>query len=103
MISVMVIRSPGDKQGPAISDAMIVTEPVARERGRNAIDSNFSHRKNISSNGPYQGYMRQGRLIEIADSEQLTWRGIIRSCTINVVAGQNSFERTTSLIIEREA
>jgi len=103
MISVIVERAPGDKQGDPISNPLITADNVAIEHGRNEIDSNFSSRETVSSNGPYLQNMRQGRILEVADSEQLTWRGIIRTCSINITAGKNTFERIISLTVEREA
>lgn len=103
MISVIVERAPADKQGDDIVDALITANNVALERGRNEIDSNFTNRESVSSTGPCQGYMRQGRLIEISDSEQLAWRGIIRTVAINVTAGIGSYERMINLTIERES
>lgn len=103
MILVIVERPPGDKQGPDISDSLLVTEPPARERGRNEIDANFSNREYISSNGPLSTFMRPGSIIEVADSEQQTWRGMIRSCAIKITASAGGYERIINLVTEREA
>lgn len=103
MIHVIAERAPGDKQGDDISDSLIVANNVALERGRNEIDANISSRELVSSSGPYQGYTRQGRIAEVADSEQSTWRGVVRSCAINVTAGKGTYSQTTSLTLEKEA
>ena len=103
MIAIIVERAPGDKQGPNISDKLITSAQAAVERGRNEIDANFSHRENVSSTGPLAGFIRPGRIVEVADSEQQTWRGMIKSCAINVTASVNSYERIINLTIEREA
>lgn len=103
MISVIVERAPSDKQGPDISDSLITSEQTAVERGRNEIDEHFSHRGIISSSGPLTGFMRQGKIIEVADSEQLTWRGMIKTCAIVITSGQDSYSRDINLTVEREA
>lgn len=103
MISVIVERAPGDKQGPDISDSLITSEQTAVERGRNEIDEHFSHREIISSSGPLTGFMRPGKIIEVADSEQQIWRGMIKTCAIVITSGQDSYSRDINLTVEREA
>lgn len=103
MISVIVERAPGDKQGEAISDPLITANNVAIERGRNEIDSNFSNREAVTSTGPFVSYMRQGKLVQVADSEQQTWKGIIRNYAITIDSGPNTYSRIINLNLEREA
>ena len=101
MISVLVQRLPGDKQGPDISDPLITTVQVAQERGRREIDYNCSNRQLISSTGPLAGYMRPGKLVEVADAEKITWRGMIRTCAISINRDGDSFTADVNLRIER--
>ncbi len=103
MISVIVERAPGDKQGPDISDPLITSALVAVERGRNAIDANCSSRESVSSTGPHKGFVRPGSMVEVADSEQQVWRGMAMSCAIVINRNGDSFTADTNLVIERVA
>lgn len=103
MISVIVERAPGDKQGPDISDPLITSTLVAVERGRNEIDDNCSSRETVQSTGPFKGFIRPGSMAEVADSEQQVWRGIVQSCAIVINRDGDSFSVDTNLTIERVA
>lgn len=103
MISVIVERSPADKQGPDISDPLITSVLVAVERGRNAIDSVCSSRESVSSTGPCKGFIRPGSMAEVADSEQLVWRGMVQSCAIVISRSGGDFTADTNLVTERVA
>ena len=103
MISVIVERLPADRQGRDISDQLVTSDLVAIERGRNEIDANCCSRELVTGTGPLQGYLRPGHLVEVADSEQQMWRGMIRSCAITVSRDNNQFSADVNLEIERKA
>lgn len=103
MISVIVERPPSDRQGPDISDPLITSDAVAVERGRNEIDAACSNREVVSSAGPLSGYVRPGTLVEVADSERQTWRGMVKSSSIVVSMDGETFTADINLQIEREA
>ena len=103
MISVIVERAPGDKQGPDISDPLITSPLVAVERGRNEIDAKCSSREPITSTGPYNGFIRPGSMNEVADSEQQVWRGMVKSCAVVINRNGDTYTADTNLTIERVA
>jgi len=103
MIHVIVERDPGDKQGPDISDPLIVSVPGALERGRGEIDANCSPREIVSSNGPFKEYIPPGSMVEVADKEQLVWRGMVKSCAIVINRNGAKYTADTNLTVEREA
>ena len=47
MIEILVSRAPGDKRGPAISDPLITSIPVAMARGAAEINRRISNRKQL--------------------------------------------------------
>lgn len=102
-VSVIVERAPGDKQGPDISDALIVNETVATEKGRNEIDRDFSNREAVSGSGPLKDMIRQGSMVEIMDSEQSVWRGLTQKVALVLDLQGVVFTADTHLEIEREA
>lgn len=103
MISVIVQRAPADKQGPAISEALITSEPVAIERGRNEIDAAGSNRETVTGTGPLKGWIRPGALVEVADMEQAAWRAKVKTCAITLARGETDFTADVNLTMERSA
>lgn|SRR5574340_751802 len=47
MIEILVSRAPGDKRGPAISDPLITSVPVALAKGGCEINRRISNRKQL--------------------------------------------------------
>ena len=103
MISVIVERPPADKQGPNISNPLITSNIVAIECGRNKIDYSYTNRELVSGTGPEKGWVRQGRIIEVADSEQNVWRGKTINCQIVIDMRKNKFAAATNIEVERVA
>lgn len=103
MISVEVRRSPADRQGPIISDPLITTEEVARERGRKEIDENSTDRELVSGSGPMGDYLRPGRLVGVMDAEQAAWRGRLIKVAFTLQRSGDSISLLTATEIEREA
>ena len=101
MISIIAERAPADKQGPDISDPLITTVPVAVERGRNAIDAVCSNREMVTAAGPLKGFIRPGHLVEVADSEQQVWRGMVTSCALTITRDGESFSADINTTTER--
>lgn len=103
MISVIVERYPADKQGPDISDALITSEAVAIERGRNEVDHSYTSRENVSGTGPYRGYMQNGKLVEVMDMEAGPWRGKMTGFSLSISRSDTEFAVESSMRIERVA
>lgn len=101
-ISVLVQRSPGDSQGPDVQDILIVSDEVARERGRNLIDKNCSARKLVTANTPFRSLLRPGGIIEVIDAERPRWRGLLIAQTVNIAINEAELTATATLTIERE-
>jgi len=103
MISLIAERAPADKHGPDISDPLITAAQVAVERGRNEIDANCSNRELVTGAGPLAGFIRPGRVIEVADSEQQVWRGMVTGCSISISRSDGDFAADINVNIERVA
>jgi len=101
MISLLVERGAGDKRGEDITDELITSDIVAQERGRNEIEYNYSDREEVTTTGPFSGFLRPGKLAEVADSEGVIFRGMIKSCAIEFSFSGGEFAADTSLEIER--
>jgi len=103
MISVIVQRTPADRQGPDISDPLITSEPVAVERGRNEIDYHSSNREFISGNGPLRGFIRPGLLVRVADMENAPYLAKVTACALVLTRSDTNFEADINLTLERRA
>lgn len=101
MINVKVQRLPADKQGPDISDSLIASVPVAVERGRIEVDKSFSNRETVTMAGPLNETIEHGEIVEIADTQQEAWCGIVTAAEITIERG-DSFSADISLTVERE-
>ncbi|MBV5328485.1 MAG: hypothetical protein JZU65_12770 [Chlorobium sp.] len=102
MISVTVERFPADRQGADISDALITSEAVAIERGRNEIDASFSSREIVTGSGPLRGFMNPGRLVEVMDMETGPWRGRLTAFSLSLSRGVADFSAEINITVERQ-
>lgn len=67
-IQVLVTRYAGDRRGPDISDALITSEAVAIERGRNEIDAANPDRLRIEVATPYLDWWAPGGMTRVIDA-----------------------------------
>ena len=102
-MAVLVQRSPANRQGPDIADPLLVSDLVKIERGRNEIDAACSHREAVTATGPYREFISPGSLVEVADSEQLVWRGMVKVAAITIDRTEEGFAVDINLTIERVA
>jgi len=102
-VSVLVQRAPADSLGAQVQDPLITSEAVARERGRNLIDGSCSSRKSVPMTCPFTGLMRPGAIVEVLDTENPRWRGMLLSQDITVDLSGEELVATSALTIEREA
>lgn len=101
MISIIVERTPGDRQTADVVDSLINTEEVARARGQSVIDENCSNRIQVSGSGPYTGWLEPGRLAETRDAELGSRRGMVRDFTLSISIGSDSFTADADVVLEQ--
>jgi hypothetical protein len=102
MISVIVQRAPGDKQGQDINDPLLCATQAAVERGRNEIDADCSNRRVVAITGPYRQWTAPGLLIEVRGLRE-TYRGMVRRSALTIRRDGSEFTADMSLELEREA
>jgi len=102
MISVIVQRQPADKQGPDISESLITSELVARERGRNEVDYAYSNREIVTGTGPLKDILRPGSMIQVMDLEQGAWKGKLTNFSLKLNRTDSGIDASYSVTIERE-
>lgn len=101
-MNIIVQRAPGDKQGDDISDTLLTTVPVALARGMAEIDKTFSNRAIVTMTGPLSEYIEWGSVVEVMDSQQQIWRGMVTATEISFGMGQEGMSCDITLTIERE-
>jgi hypothetical protein len=102
MITVVVKRGLGNHPGPDISDAFIVSEHVAVDRGTVEIDKEFSDRAMVPTTGPFIGYIPPCSLVFVSEIEG-QYPGIIDKCALTFEKGDsNLFTARTDLLVEKE-
>ena len=101
MISVTVQRAPADKPGPDISDPLITSDLVARERGRNEIDAQSTNRSLVTASGPYRQWIQPGVLLSYI-GRRATWMGMVKRYAITISRDGDGFSADCNLEIERE-
>jgi|LGOV01.1.fsa_nt_gb hypothetical protein len=100
MISVIVQRQPAGKPGPDISDALITTEAVARERGRNEIDANCSSRKMLTGTGPALAFIRRGKIVEVMQTGRPAARAMVTGWSLDITRTEDSVTVDQTLDLE---
>ncbi|MDR3088559.1 MAG: hypothetical protein LBU39_01920 [Desulfobulbaceae bacterium] len=100
-IQVLVTRGAGDKRGQDISDALITSEAVAIERGRNEVDQSFSDRETVTLTSPFLQWLAPGEMVRMIDEGSRL--GKIKSWSMDVSRGQAAgYQAAISLTIEQE-
>jgi hypothetical protein len=69
VIEILVSRAPGDKRGPAISDPLITSVPVALARGAAEINRRISNRKQLRISTPLMPLVLPGVLVGITTAK----------------------------------
>jgi hypothetical protein len=102
-MKIIVTRPPADKQGPDITDALLVTDPAGIARGRREIDYHGSNRSQERGNCPLLPYMPTGSLMAVTEAGG-GYRGKLQSYAITIDIGEDGreFSVTTAISIERE-
>jgi hypothetical protein len=102
-MKVIVQRAPGDRPGPDIIDALLVSEPAAIARGRREIDHSVAMRSIENGNCPLLPAMETGSLISVTGARG-SYRGKLTmwATTIDISEDGRDFTATTAVSIERE-
>jgi hypothetical protein len=101
MIQVTVQRAPADTPGPDITDALLASEPAARERGRVEIDKNNTNRVLVTASGPYRQWLAPGSLLAY-HGRRGSYRALVRRCALTITRDGDRFSATRSIELERE-
>lgn len=101
-VSVLVTRGTGDRRGQDVVDALLTSEAVARERGRNLIDAACSRRQFVTLTCPFEGLYEHGTVVEVREAADGPWRGMLRGQSVAIaVADDGTPTGDTVLTIER--
>ena len=102
-MKIIVERSPADRPGPDIIDALLVSEPAAIARGRREIDHSTAMRSMENGNCPLLPAMETGSLLHVTTARG-SYRGKLTlwATTIDISEDGRDFTATTAVIIERE-
>lgn len=103
MIAIIAQRSPGDRPGPDITDQLLTTEAVARERGRNEIDAQSSSRMLYTCTGPLEEYRMRGELVELVQRDRQPLRALARSWTLTINRSETDIQVDQTLTLEAPA
>lgn len=99
MISIIVERSTGNRTGPDITDALLTTEPAARERGRCEIDA-ATPLVQETITGPHRRWIPPGSLLRF-HGRRGAWQGVITRCALTITRDGDTFTADRSLEVER--
>jgi hypothetical protein len=100
-MKIDVMRAPGDKRGPEIVDALLVTEEACRARGTQEIDANATNRVIERGNCPLHSYMETGSLVNVTN-DLGSYRGKLKSYAFTIDINGAEFSCTSAVTIERE-
>lgn len=97
MINVCVFRNPCTvtgsncsggsdlcRTGPDISDALLVTDEAAKERGKAEIDESYTNRKIVTGNIYLRPWIQPGSILHITDVEEGEYRAMLRGMSVNI-------------------
>ena len=100
-INVIVIRPDGDKPGHDIIDPLCCTESVAIQRGTQYIDEFNKNRLIIRTTGPLRTWITPGSLVEILDSELISYRALVTAIAVSIIKEEGQFTADVNLTLER--
>lgn len=100
-MKIIVKRGAGDRPGPQIVDAILVSDRVALARGQREIDSSASKMVE-NGNCPLQGDIEIGSLVQLTMAGQIL-RGKVTatSITIDISEDGTEFNASSSITIKR--
>lgn len=76
MVWIAVARYEGNRQAPPVIDQLIVTIPVALNRGRNELDYLAYRHTTVQLQIVYRPGVELGQVVEVRDELQgIAWRG----------------------------
>ena len=99
MIEILVSRAPGDKRGPAISDPLITSIPVALARGSAEINRLISNRKTVGIATALMPMQLPGGLVGITTGKGRRV-GKLRAMEKTFQISGNEFTATCQLSVE---
>lgn len=76
IIDVTCVRGDGTHPGPDVLDSLLGSEAAAVARGRRELDAGALHSL-VALTCPFLPAVRAGHLVEIAESRNATWRGMV--------------------------
>lgn len=101
-MNIEVVRAPGDRTGPTISDSLLTTDEAGRERGRVEIDRNCSGRELVDMTVPL-AWQQPGGLAAMADADGGAWRGLVTGWRLTLSRESGSYSVESVVTFEREA
>lgn len=88
------------KWGDDISDALLVTELAARERGRVEIDSSYTNRTMVDLNLHQNSFIQPGQQVTIVSGTESN-TGLLKNIRINYNVSDNSVASGSDIRVER--
>ncbi|HNC99106.1 MAG TPA: hypothetical protein PKW90_23425, partial [Myxococcota bacterium] len=95
MISIIVERSPANRTGPEITDALLTSEAAAVERGRCEIDAATPVVVETLT-GPHRRWIAPGSLLRFHGRRD-AWQGIVTRCSLTISRDGDTFTADRSL------
>ena len=86
--------------GPDISDVLLTTEDVAKERGRVEIDKEYSNRVNVDIDLVSPVFLAPGSFLGIDEGGEIK-NGMIKNLNMSLQKSGDTFDISTSLTVER--
>ena len=100
ILSIIIERPPGDKQGPDIQSSLLTTEAACRERGRQEISHNFSDRRVVSGVCRYLGMLPPRSMLQLTTVSDGPMRGILKRHNIVIQRNGSKFTAQSHVNIE---
>lgn len=98
-MSVVVYRNGGGLAGDDITDEVLTTEAMQRERGRQEINGSDSDRVTLSGTAVNADFMMPGSIVSVGDSNGMT-NGYLEQYAKNVTIS-GSYSVSSSVVIEQ--
>lgn len=103
-VSIIVERSPADRQGPDVVDPLISSVAQAIQRGRKEIDENSTNRFQVSGANPLYEFMEPCSLVQVTDMQKGNYRGVVLNYSISISRDNSgNHSAMSSVVIERES
>ena len=102
-MQITVMRGAGDTRGDNVTDALLCSDAVARERGRREIDLGYpAARELVACQCPKHDYIATGSLASVIEAHG-RYSGLVRywSLTLTIDDVGERFTADTRLTLER--